>query len=277
MFYSLDSICKRPLPFSIYTADVLWTEPYISEQILRNHLSQDTDMASRKIDSINGAIDWIDGYLDIKGLSICDLGCGPGLYAQRFAERGAKVYGIDFSSSSIMYAKSIAEASGLHITYEISDYLKCSLPSMQDVVTMIYYDICALSPQQRRMIYEKVRISLQPGGVFMFDALSKKGLIGREESVEFGHRYMNGFWASEDYYVFKNTFIYKGESITLDKYTIIEKLKTWCVFNWLQYFDYDEIEKELKECGFSSVEAHYNTPLANSDDNENSFLLIART
>jgi hypothetical protein len=111
----------------------------------------------------------------------------------------------------------------------------------------------------------------------MFDALSKKGLIGREESVEFGHRYMNGFWASEDYYVFKNTFIYKGESITLDKYTIIEKLKTWCVFNWLQYFDYDEIEKELKECGFSSVEAHYNTPLANSDDNENSFLLIART
>ncbi|SHN71406.1 class I SAM-dependent methyltransferase [Desulfovibrio litoralis] len=276
MFNKLNSICKRPLPFSIYTAETLWTEPHLAEQMLLNHLSQDTDMASRKIDSINNAVAWIDAHLAIVNKSICDLGCGPGLYTQRFAERGAKVYGIDFSARSIAYAQNIAKNSGQHITYEVSDYLKCQLPLMQDLVTMIYYDLCALSPQQRKTIFEKVRLSLRSGGVFVFDLLSKEAFTGREESVEFGYRFMNGFWTAEDYYAFKNTFIYEKESISLDKYTIIEKSKTWYVFNWMQYFDYSEIERELKECGFINIEVHYNTPLSNNVGNENSFLVLAR-
>lgn len=275
MFDKLTCINERPQPFSIYTADALWTEPHLSEQMLRNHLSQETAMASRRTDSIDRAIDWIDECYGIRNKSICDLGCGPGLYAQKLAERGALVHGIDFSPNSIQYAKNIAKSSGQAIVYEISDYLKCLFPKNQDIVMMIYYDLCALSPQQRDLIYKKVHASLRPGGVFLFDVLSKRAFQNKTEGVEFDFRYMDGFWSAEDYYAFMNSFVYENEYVTLDKYTIIEKNTTWSIFNWMQYFGESEIKNELKVAGFATFETHYSTPLGNGDEDQDSFLVAA--
>ena len=36
---------------------------------------------------------------------------------------------------------------------------------------------------------------------------------------------LNGFWSSEPYYGFLNTFKYEEEKVTLDKYTIVERTK----------------------------------------------------
>jgi len=275
MFDKLTFINERPQPFSIYTADSLWTKPHLSEQMLRNHLSQETDVASRKIESIVKAIDWIDDYLLVCGKSICDLGCGPGLYAQKLAERGAQVYGIDFSPRSIQYATQIAKECKQSITYKVSDYLKCAFPPNQDIVMMIYYDLCALSSQQRRVIYEKTRESLCQGGVFIFDVISKNRFYDLKENVEFGFRYMNGFWSENDYFAFKNSFVFKDDYVALDKYTIIEKEDIWSIYNWMQYFDEEEIKTELKSAGFRTIEIHYNTPLGNDDKDGTSFLVIA--
>lgn len=273
MFDKLTSINERPQPFSIYTTDTLWTKPHLSAQMLKNHISQETDMASRKIDSIDKAINWIDDYHGVYGKSICDLGCGPGLYAQKLAERGALVHGIDFSPNSIQYAKNIAKSSGHTIIYEASDYLKCPFPENQDIVMMFYHDLCALSRQQRDFIYKKIYSSLRAGGVFIFDVLSKMAFQNQIEGVEFGFNYMDGFWAAEDYYAFKNSFVYESDHITLDKYTIIEKKTTWSIFNWLQYFDENDIGQELKKVGFTATKIHHST-LLGSDDKDGSCLLV---
>ena len=41
---------------------------------------------------------------DVAGLQLLDLGCGPGLYAEQLAERGAIVYGIDESPEMVRLA-----------------------------------------------------------------------------------------------------------------------------------------------------------------------------
>ncbi|MBT3359923.1 MAG: methyltransferase domain-containing protein [Rhodospirillales bacterium] len=254
MYAELNNIHQRPQPFSVYTADVLWTEPHLSQQMLHYHLNQDTDLASRRLPSIDGVVDWIDRKFDLNGKNVCDLGCGPGLYTQRFAERGAQVLGLDFSANSISYAQKAAREAGHEVEYKVADYLKDTLPSGQDLITMIYCDLCPLSPGQRQVIYQKVRHALQPGGAFLFDVMSTTAFDAREESSAFGHRFMGGFWAEGDYFAFQNTFKYDPEKLVLDQYTIVEAHRTWQVFNWLQHFSEEDIISELEQNGFDVME-----------------------
>jgi len=71
-------------------------------------------MASRSIEKIQLIVDWIQQMLGKNNIDILDLGCGPGLYAERFAIKGHKVTGIDFSENSIKYAKKSAAENNLN-------------------------------------------------------------------------------------------------------------------------------------------------------------------
>ncbi|CCQ73940.1 class I SAM-dependent methyltransferase [Magnetospira sp. QH-2] len=256
MFDQLATIHQRPLPFSVYTADLLWTEPYLAKQMLQYHLNQDTDLASRPLPRIDDLVGWIDETFSLDGKAVCDLGCGPGLYAQRFAARGARVSGVDFSVHSIAHARKAANQAGLAIAYEVDDYLQGSLPGEQDLITLIYCDLCALSPEQRATLYAKIRAVLKPGGHFLFDVSAPAAYQARSEGCEFGFRTMNGFWAEGDYYSFQNTFKYDADMLVLDQFTIIEPQRTWQVFNWIQSFEKKALAAELAEHGFEVVSMH---------------------
>ncbi|MCP4302300.1 MAG: class I SAM-dependent methyltransferase [Gammaproteobacteria bacterium] len=276
MYTKLADIHQRPEPFSVYTADVLWTEPHLSQQMLHYHLSQDTDLASRQLSTIDSVVDWIDQKFDLKGKNVCDLGCGPGLYTQRFAARGAHVLGLDFSANSISHAQKTTPDVGLTIEYRVANYLKDPLPSSQDLITMIYCDLCALSPRQRQVIYQKVRHALRPGGAFLFDVMSTKAFDARDESSTYGRGFMGGFWAEGDYFTFLNTFKYDAEKVTLDQYTVVEAHRTWQVFNWLQYFDSSDITTELAQNGFDAVEIAYDFANPSGSGDGTHFGVIAK-
>lgn len=276
MYTELADIHRRPEPFSVYTADVLWTESHLSQQMLHYHLDQDTELASRPLPAIDAVVDWIDGKFDLNGKRICDLGCGPGLYVHRFAERGARVHGLDFSANSIAYAQKAACETNGSVEYRVADYLKDPLPSGQDLVTMIYCDLCVLSPRQREVVYQRVRDALSPGGAFLFDVMSMSAYEAREETSAFGRRFMGGFWAEGDYFAFQNTFKYDAEKVSLDKYTIVEAHRIWQVFNWMQYFDSSDIISELARNGFDAVEITYDFADSSTDGDETHFAVIAK-
>jgi 2-polyprenyl-3-methyl-5-hydroxy-6-metoxy-1,4-benzoquinol methylase len=88
----------------------------------------------------------------LAGKAVCDLGCGPGLYASRLAQRGARVTGLDFSALSIEYGRTAARDKNLALDFEVADYLKDELPGDQDLVLLIYADLCALSPERRQTL-----------------------------------------------------------------------------------------------------------------------------
>ncbi len=102
MYEQLIHINERPFPFSIYTADTLWTDPHIARQMLKAHLNPDTDSASRRPAFIEASVNWLQQRFNIgPGTRLADFGCGPGLYTTRLAQLGAAVTGIDFSENSL--------------------------------------------------------------------------------------------------------------------------------------------------------------------------------
>jgi SAM-dependent methyltransferase len=253
MYELLTDIARRPEPFSRYTAMELWTRPHLAQQMLSFHLNQETDLASRRFEIIDQVVDWIDSQLRLSGKCVCDLGCGPGLYAQRFANKGAAVTGVDFSAHSLEYADLKAKESDQSIRYIHADYLSDDLPTGFDIVTLIYTDLCALSPQQRTILLGRMREMLNPDGQIVFDVAGMGLLTGKEECTLLEDRLMGGFWADGDYVGIQRTFVYSKENLSLDRYLIIEPNETWQIFNWMQYFTPESLQAELRRAGFEVV------------------------
>ncbi len=254
MYNNLLKIHQRPDVFSIYTADLLWTQAHLAKQMLLTHLDQKTPLASRPIKAINQMVNWIDNNFQLNGKTICDLGCGPGLYAERYAQLGAHVSGLDFSSNSIEYAKASALEKDISINYITDNYLTAVLPNNQDLITLIYCDLCPLSPSQRHILFKKISQSLNKDGIFIFDVASIKAFDLAKENCSFGHNYMNGFWSKNDYFTFHNSYRYEDEMVLLDHFKIVEANGTWDIYNWMQYFTPESIEEELNLNGFDMLE-----------------------
>ncbi|MCG8426577.1 MAG: class I SAM-dependent methyltransferase [Chromatiales bacterium] len=248
MYNLLLDISKRPEPFSCYTAKELWTRPHLAQQMLGYHLNQNTDLASRRFESIDYVVEWIDTQLRLSKKRVCDLGCGPGLYTQRFAARGAQVTGVDFSAHSLAYARS---QSGSSIQYIEADYLSDPLPSGFDCITLIYTDLCALSPAQRGKLLNRMRKMLNPDGNIVLDVTSTASFTRKKEITLIQEKLMGGFWAAGDYVGIQQTFLYQEECLSLDRYLIVEPSETWEIFNWFQHFTPESIEAELKHAGFN--------------------------
>lgn len=250
MFYELVGINKKPKPFEFYTTEELWTNEHTSKKMLEYHLNESVDAASRNSSFINESVFWIFDHFKLNSASsIIDFGCGPGLYTNKFAEKGVSVTGVDFSKRSIDYAQRVALDKNLKVKYILKNYLQFETKEQYDLITMIMCDFSALSPNHRRIMLEKFRKLLKPNGKILLDVHSLQFFNKKEEMATYGFNSMNNFWSPEDYYCFTNTVKYDDEKVCLDKYTIIEKEQTRVVYNWLQCFSIDSIRKEFEENG----------------------------
>ena len=89
-----------------WTGRLPWDDPGFSARMLREHLSQDHDAASRRAPVIDRHVAWIDdGVLGGVPSRVLDLCCGPGLYTLRLARRGHSCVGIDFAPAAVAHAR----------------------------------------------------------------------------------------------------------------------------------------------------------------------------
>jgi SAM-dependent methyltransferase len=163
--------------------NIPWNEPGFSERMLKWHLSQDSDAASRRFDKIDRQVAWIHQHvLAGQPARILDLGCGPGLYASRLAKLGHACTGIDFSPASIAYATAQAEQHKLACRYTCQDLRLADFGAGYDMAMLIFGEFNVFKPADARLILRKARAALAPGGQLLlephtFAAIEK---LGRE-------------------------------------------------------------------------------------------------
>ena len=276
LYTVLARVVAKPAPFSAYTASALWVDSHRSQQMLGFHLNPRIDVASRRATFINESAEWMIGEFGLStGKRVIDFGCGPGLYATRLASCGASITGVDFSPTSVAYAREQAERSGLQISFHQANYLDFEPDGTFDLITMIMCDFCALSPTQRKGLLSKFHKILKPSGSVLLDVYSLSAFEQREEAATYEVNQLNGFWSPNKYYGFQNTFKYDEDKVVLDKYTIVEFEHTRQVYNWLQYFAPEDLEREFKEARFS-VKDFYSDVAGSPYDRESSeFAVIA--
>ena len=260
---------QKPEPFTP-GEPLFWNDPHISAQMLKWHLNPENDVASRRPETIQRSVDWLVATLGLHpGDSVLDLGCGPGLYAARLAEKGLQVTGVDYSRRSIDYATQYAAEHQLDIRYRYQNYLTLEDDNQYEVVLLIYGDLCPLSPDQRRTLLGNVFRALKPGGHFVLDVTTR---IHRQKDGSRNGWYTakTGFWKLGPHLVLEEGFDYPEQSIFLDQAIVIEADDKVSVYrNWFQDYDRAAITAELEQAGFG-VQSVWNdlTGMPFSDDTE---------
>ena len=246
----LHKLQQKPLPYAP-GEPLFWTDPHISQQMLAAHLNPSIEAASRRPETIDRSVDWIVEELALPhGAAILDLGCGPGLYSSRLAQKGLRVTGVDFSARSIAYAQQAARDSRLDVVYRCQDYLTLEDNARYEAVLLIYGDFCPLSPEQRRTLLANIHRALKPHGRFVLD-VSRHDPHHPDCSATSWYSSPAGFWKPVPHLALEQTISYPEQALQLDQYSIIEADGTLSVYrNWRQEYTEESIATELAAGGF---------------------------
>jgi 2-polyprenyl-3-methyl-5-hydroxy-6-metoxy-1,4-benzoquinol methylase len=255
MFNFLNECLKYP---KIYTPSEsnFWNDEYISKKLLEIHLNPDIELGSRKPDFIEKSVNWIGETISPTIYpKLLDVGCGPGIYSERFARIGYEVTGIDFSKRSIEYARNIAKELCLPITYLYQNYLELKLEESYDFATMIYCDYGALSNENRKLLMSKVYDRLKPGGKFLLDICSIKQYVDTDENQTWEIQEQDGFWSPEKYLCF-NAYRKYPDYTTLCQAVVVTQNETKIYYIWNHCFTKDSLIEEATEAGFHPIQIY---------------------
>jgi SAM-dependent methyltransferase len=207
--------------------------------MLREHLSQAHDLASRRSALIDQHVSWIHRcLLGERPSRILDLGCGPGLYTSRLAALGHHCLGIDISPASIEYAKAHTfEASG-SASYRLGDMRHAEYGTEFDLAMLIFGELNTFTREDAGSILRKARDALSPGGILLleahsFESVRSTGLHSSSwrtaESSVFSDRphlvLREHFWHAAFCQATERTYVIDAESSAVERY--VESLQAY--------------------------------------------------
>ena len=150
--------------------NIPWNDPSFSERMLREHLRQDHDAASRRFSKIDGHVEWLHSVvLAGRPTKILDLGCGPGLYATRLARLGHECIGIDYSPASVRHARDAARTEGLPCRYVHEDMRAAAFGSGYGLAMLLYGEFNVFRPNHIVAILRKAHAALSERGLLLLE------------------------------------------------------------------------------------------------------------
>ena len=232
----------------------LWTEPHIAEEMLKAHLSPETDAASYRPETMEAICKSLPERMRLeRGARIVDLGCGPGLYCKNLAERGFCMTGIDWSEHSIAYAKQLCR--GREAEFLCASYLEPFPFREFDGAVMISQDYGVLPPDGRNRLLSNIRTALKSGGRFAFDVPSTAAFSGLcQNPVLPWEAKAEGFWRARPYLTLPKLFLYPDVPASCALYIVLEETAATVYRVWQTYFTPESIELELNRSGFEVEE-----------------------
>ena len=253
---------KIPEPWS-EGEKIPWDEPGFSERMLKEHLSQEHDAASRRSEKIDAHVDWI--HRDLLGKrpsSVLDLGCGPGLYASRLARLGHTCKGIDFSPASIAYAREEAEKDGLTCTYVHQDIRTADYGIGFDLVMFIFGEFNAFHPDGVKTILRKACDALADGGVLLLEVSKFEALEEWGKSGSSWYTFPTGLFSARPHLYLEENFWNEEQSVAVRRFYIVDAESgevTPHAMGTQAYTD-EEYRELLERCGFEDIVFHSSLP-----------------
>ncbi len=172
-------LLERPTPQMWSGSGLPWSDPEFSARMLREHLSQEHDLASRRTHLMDAYAAWIhDTVLGSRAGRILDLGCGPGLLTERLARFGHHCEGIDFAPAALEYARTIAAEHRLDCTYRLENVIDADFGSDRDLVSFIFGDLDTMPEADAARVLRRAFESLAPSGRMLLEVHTPAAVEG---------------------------------------------------------------------------------------------------
>ncbi len=220
----LNIIHRIPSPEPWAEGDKIpWNDPDFSRRMLREHLSQAHDAASRRTPIIEEHVDWIQREVLLNRSSrVLDLGCGPGLYSSRLAQRGHTCVGIDFSPASIAYAREVARSQQLACEYHLDDLRHAEFGTGYDLVMFIFGELNVFRPEDFQRILHKAYAALNDGGRLLLEVhpLEVVQRLGHQRTT--WYTLEQGLFSDRPHLVLFESFWDEAQSVAIERFYIVD-------------------------------------------------------
>ena len=138
----------------------------------------------RTLHQINPArLQFIERFVELRGLRLLDVGCGGGILSEALAERGATVVGIDLAASALQAAE--AHRAGQAVEYRLeSSRETAARGEVFDVVTCMEMLEHVADPAA---VLRDIHALLKPGGWAFFSTINRtfKARLGAVYAAEY--------------------------------------------------------------------------------------------
>ncbi len=233
-----------------------WHDPDFSRRMLREHLSQAHDAASRRTFIIDEHVDWIQRVvLNNRSSRILDLGCGPGLYSSRLAQRGHTCVGIDFSPASIEYARATAQSQQLACDYHLDDVRYADYGTGYDLTMFIFGEPNVFRPEDLQRILRKASAALNDGGHILLEVhpLAVVQRLGHQRAT--WYTLEQGLFSERPHLVLFESFWDEAQSVAIERFYIVDA-ETYEVTphsSSMQAYTDDQYRYALQIAGFTDI------------------------
>lgn len=250
---------ERPVAWT-QGGNLPWNDPAFSERMLREHLDQAHGAASRVEQERLLQIDWLWAKLNLQpGMHICDLTCGPGLYAVELARRSCTVTGIDFAPAAINYAKNLADQAGVaeHCTFVEQDIRTVHLPANKfDAVLLLYGQLAIFPKVEAEQLLAKSVELLKPGGALAIELLNQNRVDKTDSRWWFTDN--SGLWGDTPFLHLGERFWDDEAALSTERFYIIhlETNELTEIHLCDQTYAITTMANMMQQAGFATVDAY---------------------
>lgn len=244
-----------PLPWA-EGDNIPWHDPAFSAAMLKEHLSQSHDLASRRAAIIDQHVAWIQTYLPSgRPARILDLGCGPGLYTERLARLGHTCTGIDYSPASIAHAQATAQAEGLPATYQLADIRMADYGNGYDLAMLLFGEFNVFRPEDAVTILAKVAHALRPSGVLLMEPHTYASLHASNQPPDTWFRSQGGLFSSEPHLCLMQHHWNDVDMVSTRRYYVIPGAgeEVTCYAQSLQAYSMVRLRAMLTAHGYTDI------------------------
>ncbi len=242
-----------------------WNDPEFSARMLKEHLSQSHDLASRRSSYIDEQVKWIyETFCKSQPCKILDLGCGPGLYLKNFIIRDCSGKGIDFSPASIEYANKLVKDGALFVC---NDIRKAEFGEGYDLVYMIYGEFNVFSPDEIALILDKAHAALNDGGTLLIEPHTFEAVRRIGEAQDTWYKMPSGLFSARPHVCLIDNHWNDELKVALQYFHIID-IESGTVNHHrstTKAWDEDEYRQLLKNAGFKNIVKEDDWESNNSD------------
>jgi SAM-dependent methyltransferase len=245
----------KPKPW-VEGEKIPWNDPEFSRRMLKEHLSQKHDAASRRTPIIKKHVAWIHRFvLGDMPARILDLGCGPGLYSARLSALGHACRGIDFSPASVEYAVKRAPKS---CSYTLGDIRTANFGTGYDLVMLIFGEFNVFRPEDARLILRKAHAALNPSGKLLFEVTTFDAVyeIGNQPATWYSAE--NELFADKPHLCLMESFWNNEQCVAIERYYIVDAAngEVTRYSASTQAYEEEQLVALIKEAGFNSSDSY---------------------
>ncbi len=270
-----DLIARTPVVPWADDGKIPWHDADFSARMLREHLSQQHDRASRPLETIDRHVSWLhQTILDGSSGHVLDLGCGPGFYTTGLARHGHTCVGIDFSPAAIAYAESKAKRLSLPCEYRLEDLRQSDFGAGFHLVLFCFGELNTFSPRDAKEILIRARRALAPSGVLVLEVHSEEYVRSVGERSDRWFTSLRSVFADEPHLCLRTCLWHPECRAATEQHFVIGCDASYV--DTLQAYSDSDYTALLREVGLENVERHAALTGDGSESDGELFVLVAR-